>query len=267
MTLSPKLEATIFTAAQKTGVDPAYLRQTALRESSGDPSARAATSSAAGLFQFIEATWLETLERYGDKLGLQAPTPEGPDRDVALARRFDPMASALMAGALTRENANALESALGREPSAGELYAAHVLGRSGAVTLLSENPGRSAADVFPAAAAANRGLFYERNGSERTVGQLIARFETMMADAKDAGLSTRPVAAEPKAEELPPAWTARETVTPFGPAVWTPQPSAPATRLTPQVILALAALGAPETVDDDGRERTASRRDDRVDDT
>lgn len=56
-------------AGDKNGVDFDYLLQTAMRESSLDPHAKAKTSSAVGLFQFIEGTWLEVLKEEGPKLG------------------------------------------------------------------------------------------------------------------------------------------------------------------------------------------------------
>ena len=58
-----------FELARVTGVDPAYLMALADKESSLLPDNKARTSSAEGLFQFIESTWLEGLRRYGPKHG------------------------------------------------------------------------------------------------------------------------------------------------------------------------------------------------------
>ena len=55
------LVKTIIKAADKTGVDPVYLMTLADVESSLEPQAKAPTSSAEGLFQFIDQTWLETV--------------------------------------------------------------------------------------------------------------------------------------------------------------------------------------------------------------
>src|SRR5262245_58751937 len=58
-------------AAQKTGVDFAFLMEKASTESSFNPAAKSKHSSATGLFQFIEQTWLNMVKKYGDKYGLE----------------------------------------------------------------------------------------------------------------------------------------------------------------------------------------------------
>ena len=74
------------TASAKTGVGFDYLVKTAQRESNFDPGAKAGTSSATGLFQFTDATWLNMLDRYGDKHGVAT---EGQSRSELLALRKD----------------------------------------------------------------------------------------------------------------------------------------------------------------------------------
>src|SRR4051812_10456694 len=63
------LAEAVVRAAQVTGVDPAYMMALADKESSPLPDNKARTSSAEGLFQFVEGTWLEVLRRYGPKHG------------------------------------------------------------------------------------------------------------------------------------------------------------------------------------------------------
>lgn len=166
------VRAAIARASAATGVDFDYLLAQARIESSLDPSARAATSSAAGLYQFTNGTWLATLGRHGAEHGLGMPAT----RAEALALRYDPHASALMAAELAGDNAEALQGVLGRAPDAAELYLAHFLGAGGARTFLSalaENPGQSAAALLPPAAAANRRIFYDRTGAPRSVGEVM----------------------------------------------------------------------------------------------
>jgi hypothetical protein len=93
-----------------------------------------------------------------------------------------------MAGELARENAASLQARLGRPPSAGELYAAHVMGSGGASRLIeaAANGAPSAAALFPREAAANRGLFYA-NGEARSAQGLLDR---LSFDA-DAAVSAR----------------------------------------------------------------------------
>ena len=59
--------AAIHRAAASTGVDFSYLLGQARIESGFNPNARAKTSSATGLFQFIDQTWLGTVKQHGAK--------------------------------------------------------------------------------------------------------------------------------------------------------------------------------------------------------
>jgi len=177
-------------AASETGADFGYLLRTAMRESNLNPGAQAATSSAAGLFQFIEQTWLGTLRRHGAEHGMKAyaeaievgsngrfGVADAGLRQEILALRKDPATAALMAGEMTNETRGDLEGALGRGVSAGELYLAHFLGTKGATKLINAaetSPGASAADLFPQAAAANRSIFYTKGGAERSVATVVA---------------------------------------------------------------------------------------------
>lgn len=188
------VRAAIRRAADATGVNFSLLVETARRESALNPSARAGTSSATGLFQFIESTWLDMVRRHGASHGLasqSAALRQGADartrRDI-LALRNDPEISARMAGELARENAAALEARLGRAPTAGELYAAHVMGPAGAVRLIeaAQRGAPDASALFPREAAANRGLFYA-NGAPRSAQALLDR---LSLDA-DAGMSAQ----------------------------------------------------------------------------
>jgi hypothetical protein len=88
-----------------------------------------------------------------------------------------------MAAELARENASALQNQLGRAPTSGELYAAHVLGPGGAAKLIqaSANGAASAASIFPREAAANHGLFYT-NGQPCSAQALLDKF-SLDADA------------------------------------------------------------------------------------
>jgi hypothetical protein len=175
-------------AAKATGIGFDYLVTTATRESSLNPMARARSSSASGLFQFIDSTWLATIKEHGAAHGFSREadairaTPQGyAVDDPAMRRRvmdlrFDPAANALMGAAYTQQNMSQLQGVLGRAPSAGELYIAHFLGAQGASKFILSTlrqPTALAADVFPQAAAANPSIFYER-GSKRSLGEVYA---------------------------------------------------------------------------------------------
>lgn len=176
--------------ADRTGTSFDYLVKTAQRESALDPDAKASTSSATGLFQFIEQTWLGMVRSEGPRHGLEDAAraitvtadgrlsvvdPQARERIMALRR--DPQVAATMAGAFTQRNREQLSSALGRDPTDGELYIAHVLGARGAqdlITTVQNSPQRAAARVFPDAAAANRSIFFEKSGKARTAADVYS---------------------------------------------------------------------------------------------
>ncbi len=174
-------------AGDKSNVDFDYLLQTAIRESSLNPEAKAPTSSAVGLFQFLESTGLQTMKEQGPRLGYQSYADAisvSSDGDYAvknkalrkeiLALREDPQIAADLAAAFTQSNGAFLENKFGRMPSAGELYIAHFLGPQGAEKLFRaglDNPDQIAAKLFPRQAKANPRIFYSE-GEPRTIREL-----------------------------------------------------------------------------------------------
>lgn len=184
--LSAVVESAVRSAAGATGIDFGFLLRTARRESGFNPLAQAGTSSAAGLFQFVEQTWMATLKRHGAAHGFARYSDlitedhgrfsvSGADAHRAVMDlRFDAHASAVMAAELAADHASYLRGRTGREPTGGELYAAHFLGPSGSARLIEAaqaTPGLTAATLFPEAAAANRGVFFQ-HGQALTVAQV-----------------------------------------------------------------------------------------------
>lgn len=175
-------------ASAETGSDFHYLLGTAMRESGLKPQAQSSTSSAAGLFQFVEQTWFGLVKEYGAKHGLGSyanaigrgsdgrfRADNAQDRQAILALRNDPQVSALMAGEYARQTKDEMQSALGRPVCEGELYAAHFLGAESACKLVRLNdaaPLTSAANAFPQAASANKTVFYHQDGTPKTVREV-----------------------------------------------------------------------------------------------
>jgi hypothetical protein len=188
--LGGQVEAALKRAASATGVDFDFLMRTAKRESGFNAGAKAGTSSAAGLFQFVEQTWLSTLKRHGASHGyaryaeLIQPSGDGryhvaggaEARQAVLDLRFDPHAASVMAADLANDHAAYLRGRVGREPTGGELYAAHFLGPQGSAKLIeayNNYPNAAAAAFFPDAASANHNVFY-RDGRPLSVAQVYA---------------------------------------------------------------------------------------------
>jgi hypothetical protein len=211
----PSLTGAIRQAAKATGAGFDYLVATAQVESGFDATAQAPTSSARGLFQFIDQTWLATMKDAGSSLGYGqyanaiSRTASG-DYTVAdpgmrahiMGLRQDPAASAAMAGAFTQHNAAVLTDRLQRAPTEGELYIAHFFGSSGAaklISLASDRPNARAADVFPNAARANHSIFYDGHGNTRSVAgvydELVARYQTARNGPASAPTSVAAAAA------------------------------------------------------------------------
>ena len=198
---SARVAGAIRDAARSTGASFEYLLTAARIESNLNPQAQASSSSAKGLYQFIDQTWLGTLKQAGpahgygqfaDAITLNADghyEVADPNMRAAIMRlRSDPAASAVMAGAFTQTNAAQLAGAIGRQPSEGELYIAHFLGSDGAARLIgaaASRPNANAAEMFPQAAAANPSIFLHRSGQPRSVGEVYAtltgRFEVARA--------------------------------------------------------------------------------------
>jgi hypothetical protein len=205
------VEGAIQRAAKATGVDFGFLMKTAGRESGMNPQARSGASSAAGLFQFVEQTWLSTLKQHGSKYGYARYAElisKGADgryhvdgaeaRRAVMDLRLDPHASSLMAGELAADHAAYLKGRTGRAPTSGELYAAHFLGPQGSARLIEavqNTPGATAANLFPEAARANKSIFY-RDGHPASVAQVYANL------AKAAGPAALPAQdATPAADD------------------------------------------------------------------
>ncbi len=206
ISIPPGLALILDRAGQRSDVDFDYLLQTAIRESSLDSSAKASTSSATGLFQFLDQTWFEVMKSDGARLGYGRyadaikTQPDG-TFDIAdkklraevLNLRENSEVAANLAAAFTRNNGAYLQQKFGRMPSPGELYIAHFLGARGAEKLFNaglRNPEQIAADLFPTQADANPAIFYD-HGDARTIRDvyrvLVAKHNSLNELAAGAG--------------------------------------------------------------------------------
>src|SRR6202158_5236876 len=125
-----RIAGSIRQAASTTGTSFEYLLATAKMESNFNPKASATTSSARGLYQFIEQTWLGTVKEAGSQLGYGkyadaiTKSPSGnyaisapAARNAIMKLRDDPDAASSMAAVLTQSNSFKLTGDIGRRPT------------------------------------------------------------------------------------------------------------------------------------------------------
>lgn len=198
---------TIVRAAQAVQTDPVLLMAVADKESSFITAVQAKTSSATGLYQFIERTWLGVVRDFGPRYGLDKeaalitadandrPTVADPaERARVLELRRDPYLSALMAGEMLKRDAARISQRIGRDLSLGEVYLAHFLGPNDAEEFLANvvnKPAAAAAALLPGPARANRSIFFaagrfigrgrHRKPASLSVAQVHEKFEAMMS--------------------------------------------------------------------------------------
>jgi hypothetical protein len=189
-------------ASRRTGIDFGYLLGQAKIESSLNPAARATTSSATGLYQFIDQSWLAVINDHGSQYGLgwaSDAISQGSNgryyvsdpelRQQILDLRKHPETASVMAAEHAADNKAYLEQRLGREAEPVDLYLAHFLGVGGASKFLSAHdraPGATAASLFPAAARANHSIFYDRSGHARSFADIRERFAVKLQTGTDA---------------------------------------------------------------------------------
>lgn len=215
------VQSAIQRASLKTGVDFSYLLGQAQVESSLRPDAKAATSSASGLYQFVEQSWLGAVKKHGAEHGLgwaadaitqgsggRYYVADTATRAYILKLRNNPETASLMAAEHAADNKAELEATLGREAGGVDLYMAHFLGVGGAkkfLTALDGNPSAPAAQLFPAAAASNRGVFFAEGGRARSVSEIYDRFAAKLEKGVEiaaGGKVLPPIAAPGKASPL-----------------------------------------------------------------
>jgi hypothetical protein len=210
-----RVVAALKNAADATGSDFHYLLGTAMRESSLKPNAQSSSSSATGLFQFIDQTWLGLVKEHGTQHGLgkfadaitrQSDGRYRADADIKqtiLALRKDPEVCALMAGEYAKTTQGSLRASLGREVCGGELYAAHFLGPDAAAKLIKlagSDPGASAAAQFPQAAGANKSVFFHADGSPKSVREVYDWAVRQPGSADTVRMAQAPADASPTLE-------------------------------------------------------------------
>jgi hypothetical protein len=249
-------------AAARTGVDFAFMLAQAAIESGFDPKAQAPTSSARGLYQFTDATWLAMVRDHGAEIGLggharriqtdgdgRAVIKDKAARAEILALRDDPRLSAELAARLAQDNRAVMEDTLGSGGvGATELYLAHFLGAGQATRFmiaLKSRPDSDASRLFPVEAKANPGVFLDAEGRPRSLRAIHDAFARRLDNAMDITTPEPVVVAEASAPRREPVIAPSATPSQARPsATWLPGHRY-AQPLDPLVVLVLASLDAP----------------------
>jgi hypothetical protein len=118
-------------------------------ESDGDPNAKNKRSSATGLGQFLNETWLDLIRTHRPDLA------NGRSESETLELRRDPKVAREITTRFTERNAEMLRKR-GLPITPGTLYLAHFAGSAGAVAILSALENADAAFVMASADATGR---------------------------------------------------------------------------------------------------------------
>lgn len=180
----------IVRASRATNVDPVLLMAIADKESSFKTEVQAQTSSASGLYQFIQSTWLGVVRDFGPRYGLAkeaailAGEPTKAQRTEILDMRRDPYLSAVFAAEMLKRDSLRIAKRIGRNLTGGEVYLVHFLGPDGAERMIdqvSRKPDTVAAQLLPKPAAANKSIFYGPGSKSLSVNEVRGKFETMIS--------------------------------------------------------------------------------------
>lgn len=177
-------------AARASGAVEALVNQIIRVESAGNATAKNPLSTATGLGQFIESTWLRMMRTYRPDLVARL------SRQELLNLRVDPALSRAMVTNLAREN-EAFLRARGHHITAGRLYLAHFLGPGGANTALRSDPNATVLSVM-GAGVVNANPFLRG----RTVGWMTDWSDRKMRPV-GRGAGTRVAEAAPPPQAMP----------------------------------------------------------------
>lgn len=176
------LAGNIAEASKLTGVDPSILANIASQESGGRANAKNPNSSASGLFQFTDGTWLETIKKYGAQAGVNV---QGMSSQQLLALKSDQRLSAIMGAFYIRDGQRATGATTG-----GGMYLAHLLGPGGAKAVLSANPNTPLRSLVSADAYKSNAALFNKTG---TAGGLLSWANNRIGGSVDTSPVTNAV--------------------------------------------------------------------------
>lgn len=172
------------------GVAGSFVNKIIGAESGGNTNAKNPNSSAEGLGQFIDSTWVQMMRKYHPEIG-------GSNDDL-IAMKRDPVLGREMTQRYAEENQAKLQAA-GIVPTEGGLYLMHFLG-PGATKVLSADPSTPVNQVVSSSAIAANGAVFK---NIQTVGDLIAWSDKKMGSAPGATAAVTSIMTNPRYEDIP----------------------------------------------------------------
>ena len=178
-----------------------YMMAISAKESGFDPEAKSnfEKSSAKGLYQFTNVSWMRIVKNVGEKHGLKEfsdnifelkdkrmGVKDWDIRTKLLELRDDPYLSTVMAAEMATDNQNRLKFLLQEdgikdyEPNETDTYLTHLFGITRAYDFISaynKNPEQKGADLFKKEAKYNRSIFYDSNGKKRTLEDIYTYYD------------------------------------------------------------------------------------------
>ena len=170
-------------------------------ESGGNPNAQNPNSSAGGLGQFIDSTWLAMLKQERPDL------VEGRSPQELLALKSDPALSRQMTEAYASQNGKILSNA-GFEANPGNTYLAHFAGPQGAVKVLSADPGAPVEAILGQQAVAANPFLKGMTAADlqtwaaRKMGGAAQQPAQKHSPVSPAAVPSAPLAATPQAAPI-----------------------------------------------------------------
>jgi hypothetical protein len=160
-------------------------------ESSNQTDAKNARSTATGLGQFINDTWLEEIQKH------RPDAAKGKSRQEILDLRFDGEISRDVLVGFTRDNAEFLQRN-GFTPNGDNVYLAHFLGRAGAKKFLSASNDTIITDVVNSAEYnANKEVFQRIDGKPKTVQEVKQYVRSRMGSGSKSAPVANPATRRP----------------------------------------------------------------------
>jgi hypothetical protein len=208
-------------------------------ESGGNPNAQNPNSSASGLGQFIDSTWLSTVKQHAPDVAA------GKSDDDILALKNDPQLSRQMTAAYAADNQAYLKQN-GLPVTPGTTYLAHFAGPQGAAKVLQADPNTSVSDILgPAAIKANPFLQgMTAQGLQAWAAKKMGTQSPVTASAAPGTPNAAPAAPLP--QEQQPIFAVAPQVPAAAPSIPTPQGQQPifARQQTPNLAALKATLAA-----------------------